>query len=62
MPEPKSAKNGLHIDLWAADVPAEVERLRGIGVNYKATYDGWIVLTNPEGNEFCVCRTDASEA
>ena len=63
--DPKSVKNRLHLDL-VPDVPRdeEVERLLGLGAT---VYDdqrrpdgtGWVVLADPEGNEFCVERSDA---
>jgi predicted enzyme related to lactoylglutathione lyase len=57
--EAKAAKNRVHVDVGAADVDAEADRLVAIG----ATRTGagnigdhrWIVLADPEGNEFCVC-------
>lgn len=60
--EPKVAKNRMHIDLKVPDVDAEVERLVGLGA--KRLSDGtmeehgsqWVVMADPEGNEFCVCR------
>ncbi|WP_086823070.1 VOC family protein [Allokutzneria sp. NRRL B-24872] len=56
--EPKRDKNRVHMDLSADDRPAEVERLVGLGasVSGEFTVPGltWTVLTDPEGNEFCV--------
>lgn len=64
VPEAKAVKNRLHLDLYAADPDGLVARLVGLG----ATPEGpprsgseggtWQVLTDPEGNEFCVCRTE----
>jgi predicted enzyme related to lactoylglutathione lyase len=59
--EPKTGKNRVHVDVGAADVDAEADRLVALG----ATRTGagsigdhrWIVLADPEGNEFCVCST-----
>lgn len=60
VPEPKAAKNRLHLDLRAddADRVAQLDRLLAAG----ATEIGrgsqgphtWVVLTDPEGNEFCL--------
>ncbi|GAA4961729.1 VOC family protein [Actinoplanes utahensis] len=54
----KRGKNRLHIDLRPDDQQAEVERLVGMGarhVDIGQTDDvPWIVLADPEGNEFCV--------
>ena len=59
VPEPKTAKNRVHLDLGADDLPAEVERLVALGASQGQShqeYDAiWTVLTDPEGNEFCVC-------
>jgi len=58
VPEPKSAKNRLHVDLSAPDREAEVERLVGLGARRVTDHaDGdttWTVLLDVEGNEFCV--------
>ena len=56
--EPKSGKNRLHLDLRPEDRDAEVERLVDMGARHvdigQAADVGWIVLADPEGNEFCV--------
>jgi len=58
VPEPKAAKNRLHLDLNPDDQDAEVERLEGLGANRVDIGQGdevtWVVLGDPEGNEFCV--------
>ena len=61
VPEGKATKNRLHIDLAPspdAGQEAEVRRLEGLGarradVGQPATVS-WVVMTDPEGNEFCV--------
>ena len=53
----KRVKNRLHIDLRPDDQEAEVERLVGMGarsVDVGQGDVGWVVLADPEGNEFCV--------
>jgi hypothetical protein len=45
-------KNALHLDLTAADLPAEVDRAIGLGAKRIADYDGWTTLADPEGNVF----------
>ncbi|GIF37434.1 hypothetical protein Axi01nite_17450 [Actinoplanes xinjiangensis] len=53
----KGAKNRLHIDLRPDDQEAEVERLVGMGARSVDIGQGdvpWVVLADPEGNEFCV--------
>ncbi len=57
VPEAKSLKNRLHIDLAPEDRDAEVERIIALGATHADIGQGdetWIVLADPEGNEFCV--------
>jgi hypothetical protein len=57
VPEAKSVKNRLHLDFRGDDRDAEVERLLGLGATRADVGQGeesWIVLADPEGNEFCV--------
>ena len=60
VPEAKSGKNRLHLDLRPADQAAEVARLEGLGARRADVGQGpqvtWVVLTDPDGNEFCVLR------
>jgi len=58
VPEGKTVKNRLHLDFVPDDRDAEVERLLAIGatradVGQKGD-ETWVVLADPEGNEFCV--------
>jgi hypothetical protein len=69
VPEPKSVKNRLHLDVFVAPptdpernwpvVDAEVQRLVGLGAGVvrRVNEDDqcFVVMTDPEGNEFCVC-------
>jgi predicted enzyme related to lactoylglutathione lyase len=61
VPETKSTKNRLHIDLAPDDRDAEVERLLGLGASRadvgQSEEATWVVLADPEGNEFCVLST-----
>jgi hypothetical protein len=61
VPESKSGKNRLHIDLNPDDREAEVERLVNMGARRVDVGQGeeasWVVLADPEGNEFCVLRS-----
>ena len=60
VPEPKTVKNRLHLDLRPDDQDAEVERLLGLGATRADVGQGeqtWVVLADPEGNEFCVLRS-----
>jgi hypothetical protein len=60
VPEPKTAKNRLHLDVPVAaeDLEAEVDRLVGTGarlVEYREQPGHrWAVMQDPEGNEFCL--------
>ncbi|MFB9235963.1 VOC family protein [Plantactinospora siamensis] len=58
IPEGKTGKNRLHLDLRPDDREAEVERLVDMGARHVAVGQpadvGWTVLADPEGNEFCV--------
>ncbi|MFI6762649.1 VOC family protein [Micromonospora sp. NPDC050417] len=60
VPEGKETKNRLHIDLRPGDQEAEVERLVNMGARHvdvgQRQTDTWIVLADPEGNEFCVLQ------
>jgi predicted enzyme related to lactoylglutathione lyase len=59
VPEPKTAKNRMHLDIRTPDVPAEAKRLEGLGATRvdvgQSGDEGWITMADPEGNEFCVC-------
>jgi hypothetical protein len=62
VPETKAVKNRLHIDVRASDrnQAEEVERLLALGARHTDVGQGdvsWVVLADPEGNEFCVLRT-----
>ena len=57
VPEGKGGKNRLHIDLNPDDQRAEVDRLIELGAARIDIGQGdvpWVVLADPEGNEFCV--------
>ena len=70
VPEAKTVKNRLHLDLrpdGAATRDQEVARLLGLGATQVADHRqgdgrGWAVLADPEGNEFCVLRSEAEVA
>ena len=66
VPEPKTQKNRVHIDVnpSGCDVEEELERLLGLGATRVDVGQGdvpWHVLADPEGNEFCLLarRVDA---
>jgi predicted enzyme related to lactoylglutathione lyase len=61
VPETKSGKNRLHLDLRPDDQDAEVARLEALGARRTSVGQDdaevtWVVLADPEGNEFCVLR------
>jgi predicted enzyme related to lactoylglutathione lyase len=62
--EARRAKNRMHIDILAPDIEAEAARLVTLGAT-RSRQDAvqehgtrWIVMADPEGNEFCVCQGD----
>jgi hypothetical protein len=62
VPESKAVKNRLHIDVSPVDCgqEEEVERLLALGARHVDIGQGecsWVVLADPEGNEFCVLRS-----
>jgi len=68
VPEPKSGKNRLHVDITVeGPLVEEVDHLIGAGANLielrqdpgtLANPDTWAVMADPEGNEFCVLSAD----
>jgi hypothetical protein len=60
VPDAKAGKNRLHVDLRPADQEAEVERLVNMGARHvdvgQGVKAGWVVLADPEGNEFCILK------
>ena len=59
-PEQKTIKNRLHLDFRPDDQAAEVDRLLALGARRVDIGQGeqpWVVLADPEGNEFCVLST-----
>jgi catechol 2,3-dioxygenase-like lactoylglutathione lyase family enzyme len=68
VPEPKQVKNRLHLDVWVdrpdpaverrTAIRAEAERLQAMGAEHVRTRDDdgdfYVVMQDPEGNEFCI--------
>jgi hypothetical protein len=60
VPEGKTAKNRVHLDVHAGtgDLARRAEELTGLGATVVAEYDEpeghWITMLDPEGNEFCI--------
>jgi predicted enzyme related to lactoylglutathione lyase len=67
VPEAKSVKNRMHLDIDATDIEAEAARLEALGAHRVADEQlhehgtNWILMTDPEGNEFCVCDGGANQ-
>jgi hypothetical protein len=68
VPDARAVKNRLHFDLRprSGSRDEEVERVRALGATEVADHrgkygpgTGWVVLADPEGNEFCVLRSQA---
>jgi hypothetical protein len=69
VPDAKSVKNRLHLDLVPTDCTRdeEVVRLRGLGATQVGDLrhpdgSGWVLLADPGGNEFCILRSEAERA
>lgn len=69
VPESKQVKNRIHLDLRPVEGTRDVELARLIELGAITVADrrnadgtGWVVLTDPEGNEFCILRSDAEVA
>jgi predicted enzyme related to lactoylglutathione lyase len=58
--EAKAGKNRMHLDIDSPDVDGEVARLEGLGArrleaDARTEFNSrWVVMADPEGNEFCV--------
>ena len=62
-------KNRVHLDLVPTDRrrDAEVDRVLALGASQIADLrqpdgSGWVTLADPEGNEFCIVRSDSERA
>jgi predicted enzyme related to lactoylglutathione lyase len=69
VPEAKQVKNRVHLDLGPTERTRdeEVEHLARAGATVVGDHrnpdgTGWVVMADPEGNEFCVERSDAERA
>ena len=62
VPETKTAKNRLHMEFEADDIKSEAERIVALGATLVAEREfgktKWIVMQDPEGNEFCLVDPD----
>ncbi len=60
VPENKASKNRMHLDIESADIEALASTLESlgatrVGASVHELGHNWIVMLDPEGNEFCVC-------
>jgi predicted enzyme related to lactoylglutathione lyase len=61
VPETKSVKNRMHLDIEVGDIVAEADRLVALGATKVSEEpcgehgSTWLLMSDPEGNEFCVC-------
>ena len=66
--EPRPGKNRMHLDIDAHDIEAEAARLVALGARRASDEiccehgTSWILMNDPEGNEFCVCDGGAGSA
>lgn len=62
VPDGKAVKNRVHLDLTVPSVPAGVEHALTLGATRAegelAGPFRWVVLLDPEGNEFCICPAE----
>ncbi|MGB5760133.1 MAG: VOC family protein [Acidimicrobiales bacterium] len=60
--EPKTVKNRMHLDIHSPDIETEAARLVELGgvrlreEPFVEHGTAWILLADPDGNEFCVCQ------
>ncbi|GIH18538.1 VOC family protein [Rugosimonospora africana] len=52
VPEPRTVKNRMHVDIRLRD-QAHLDELVRLGATVISEYDDWRVMADPEGNEFC---------
>ena len=69
VPDTKQVKNRMHFDLVPAEGTRDAEAARLISIGATVVDDlrrpdgsGWVVLADPEGNAFCILRSEAERA
>ncbi len=69
VPDAKQVKNRIHLDLVPVEGTRDTELARLLELGSTVVDDrrlpdgtGWVVLADPEGNEFCILRSDAERA
>lgn len=61
VPEPKTVKNRMHLDIETPDIHNEAARLEALGARRVKSeamtehHTSWLLMEDPEGNEFCIC-------
>jgi predicted enzyme related to lactoylglutathione lyase len=66
VPDPKTTKNRMHLDIRTDQLDSTVQRLASLGgrrLQSDLTEEAgfrWVVMADPEGNEFCVCAEPRS--
>jgi hypothetical protein len=61
VPDDKVVKNRVHLDFTPDNQQAEVDRVIGLGARRVDIGQGeqtWVVLADPEGNEFCILAAE----
>ena len=65
VPETKALKNRVHIEFTVGDLEAERQRLEGLGATFNSDREWagsrWMVMQDPEGNEFCLVEEPEDE-
>jgi predicted enzyme related to lactoylglutathione lyase len=65
VPEPRTGKNRVHVDWRTADRETEVRRLVDLEASVVGSHQvpglAWTVLSDPEGNEFCVAQEELGD-
>lgn len=60
VPEPKTAKTRVHLDIATDDVAAEVRRIEALGAQRQQQIEDWWIMLDPFGNEFCVVPVETA--
>jgi len=61
VPEDKAGKNRMHLDIEVQDIEGMATRLEGISATRRKSDvvaehgSQWVLMADPEGNEFCIC-------
>lgn len=61
VPESKACKSRVHLDIETDDIEAEVSRLEALGARRQEFVEGWWVMQDPAGNDFCVVPVQSQD-